>query len=254
MNPKFLKAYISDLELDAPLNDYKALQETPPAETVTPEEEAESKFVNDKSLVSFAAGVSGENQNDLLDSLLLSQLAANKQYSAEDEPEQWFNAFSGVMNNIGWILEESDFSTYKAKGNVIEIESVVMDILESALGGKIIPVAKSLLNAVKGLAEKDSTKFIAFEKNTHSLKKGNFLLGVADETNATLSFSMCMIMMESTHQIKQILFFKSTKDETKIDYSSVKGTLNSLKFADVRPVIEKKLEDLRNDYIAKLDI
>jgi hypothetical protein len=232
MNPKFLKAYISDLELDTPLNDYKTLQETGPAETETPEEEAENKFVNDKSLVSFAAGVSGENQNDLLDSLLLSQLAANKQYSAEDEPEQWFNAFS----------------------DVIEIESVVMDILESALGGKVIPVAKSLLNAVKGLAEKDSTKFIAFEKNTHSLKKGNFLLGVADETNATLSFSMCMIMMESTHQIKQILFFKSTKDETKIDYSSVKGTLNSLKFADVRPVIEKKLEDLRNDYIAKLDI
>jgi hypothetical protein len=92
-------------------------------------------------------------------------------------------------------------------------------------------------------------------KRIHTrLRKGISLLGVADETNATLSFSMCMIMMESTHQIKQILFFKSTKDETKIDYSSVKGTLNSLKFADVRPVIEKKLEDLRNDYIAKLDI
>jgi hypothetical protein len=254
MNLKFLKAYINDLELDVPLNDYKNLQDgTPPTGEAVPAEE-EKKYVNDKSLVSFAAGVSGENQNDLLDSLLISQLAANKQYSAEDEPEQWFNAFSGVMNNIGWILEESDFSTYKAKGNVIEFESVVMDILESALGGEIIPTAKSLLNAVKGLADKDSNKFIAFEKNTHSLKKGNFLLGVANETNATLSFSMCMIMMESTHQIKQILFFKSTKDETKIDYSSVKGTLNSLKFAAVRSVVDKKLEDYRNDYIANIDI
>ena len=254
MNLKFLKAYINDLELDVPENDYKSLQDdVPPTEKAAPAEE-EAKFVNDKSLVSFAAGVSGENQSDLLDSLLLSQLAANKQYSAEDEPEQWFNAFSGVMNNIGWILEESDFSTYKAKGNVIEIESVVMDVLESTLGAKIIPIAKSLLNAVKGLTEKDSSKFIAFEKNTHSLKKGNFLLGIADETNATLSFSMCMIMIESTHQIKQILFFKSTKDETKVDYSSVKGTLNSLKFASVRPVIDKKLQDYRNDYIANIDI
>jgi hypothetical protein len=254
MNLKFLKAYINDLELDVPGNDYKSLQdEVPPTEKAAPADE-EKKFVNDKSLVSFAAGVSGENQSDLLDSLLLSQLAANKQYSAEDEPEQWFNAFSGVMNNIGWILEESDFSTYKAKGNIIEIESVVMDVLESALGAKIIPIAKSLLNAVKGLTEKDSTKFIAFEKNTHSLKKGNFLLGVADETNATLSFSMCMIMIESTHQIKQILFFKSTKDDTKVDYSSVNGTLNSLKFAAVRSVVDKKLEDYRNDYIANIDI
>ena len=254
MNLKFLKAYIHDLELDVPLNDYKNLQnELPPAEETKPAEE-EKKYVNDKSLVSFAAGVSGENQNDLLDSLLISQLAANKQYSAEDEPEQWFNAFSGVMNNIGWVLEESDFSAYKTKGNVIEFESVVMDILESALGGEIIPAAKSLINAVKGLADKDSNKFIAFEKNTHSLKKGNFMLGVANETNATLSFSMCMIVMESTHQIKQILFFKSTKDETRIDYSSVKGTLNSLKFAAVRAIVNKKLEDYRNDYIAKLDI
>jgi len=253
MKPGALKKFVNDLELSPSKHPYPGVTKRNLEETTTPADK-ETSFVNEKSLVSFAAEVSLQNRADLLNSLLLAQLSANKQFSSEDELEKWYRAFFKLMNKLGWVIETSKTTEYKSKGTVIEIESVVIDILESAIGGKVVEIARSLISAFKGLADDKEKKFIAFEKNTHSLKKGCFLFGVATEKNETLSVTFCFILLSSSHEIKQILFFRSKEDESKLKTASFKGTLNVDTYAPVRQIVIDKLKDNVAKSIAEIDI
>ncbi len=248
-----LQKFVAELNLAPSDYSYEGLATRSFLEAVE-DPNKEAAFVNDKSLVSFAAGVSIQNRADLLNSLLLAQLAANRQFSSEDDLKKWYDAFFKLMNKLGWLIETSKTTEYIAKGTVVEIESVVLEILQSALGGKVIEVAKSLINAFKSLTDEKKKKFIAFEKNTHSLKKGCFLFGVADEQNNALSVSFCFILLSSTHEIKQILFFRSQKDESRLETATFKGTLNITIYDKIRKTVIEKLEDNAEKFIAEIEI
>jgi len=50
-------------------------------------------FIDGGSAVSFVAGVTSLSQRDALNSCLLAQLAANKQYNRENDTVNWYNFY-----------------------------------------------------------------------------------------------------------------------------------------------------------------
>jgi hypothetical protein len=214
---------------------------------------AEQSFVNAKSLISFVSAVSEQRRNDVLNSVLLAQLAANKKFPGDEQTIDWYKEFVRVLNNLGWAIEAAEFSNFTSAGTVFEVENAIIDILTVAFGSAFIPIILKTLSAIKGLSDGNG-RITAFEKNTHSLSKGAFQIGLANETNGSVSLDIGTFLLTSSNEIKRILFFKSTEDKTSLDYCSRKGVLNDDVYATIRDAVETKLGTKATDFIAEIDL
>lgn len=244
--------YLKDLEI-------KDLKDTfPLSRDITDKDLAtttgvEQSFLNAKSLVSFVSEVNGQRRDDVLNSVLLAQLAANKQFPGEDQSIEWYKAFVKVLNNIGWAIEEAEFSHFESKDDVFEVQNVIIEILTAAFGGSFITIITKTLSAIGSLAD-GSGKITVFEKNTHSLSKGAFQIGLAKEENGVVSLQIGTFLITSSNEIKRILFFKSSKDKTSLDYCSRTGTLNEEIYGKIRESVVEKLGGKVVEFIAEVDI
>ena len=244
-----LEKYVAELQLGRPASAYPQRREVTPLLA----ENQEQSFLNDKSVVSFASEVNGQRRKDVLNSVLLAQLAANKQFSDDTQILDWYRAFIKVLNNLGWMIQEAEFSTFEAKADVFEVQNAIIEILTKAFGGTFQSVIMSTLDSIKALGDEDG-KITAFEKNTHSLSKGAFQIALATEANETVALQLGTFMLNSSNEIKKILFFKSSKDRTRLDYCSRQGTLNEEIYAIARQSVSDKLGDKIDHFVAEIEL
>ena len=216
-------------------------------------EGVEQSFLNAKSLVSFVSEIDGQRRSDVLNSVLLAQLAANKKFPDEDQLVDWYKEFVRVLNNLGWAIEAAEFSNFESDGTIFEVENAVISILTAAFGGPFMVVITKTLEAIKGLSDSNG-KITAFEKNTHSLSKGAFQIGLAKEDNGAITLQMGTFLLTSKNEIRKILFFKSTKDKTELNYCSRTGTLNEDIYAKIRTQVQDKLGGRVSDFIAEIEL
>ena len=189
----------------------------------------------------------------MLNSVLLAQLAANREFPDESQLIDWYKKFVNVLTNLGWVIEAVEFSSFESNGTVFEAENAITSILTAAFGGSFMTVITKTLDAIKGLSDENG-KITVFEKNTHSLSKGAFQIGLAKEENDTVTLQMGTFMLTSRNEIKKILFFKSTIDKTELNYCSRTGTLNEGIYAKIRTQVQDKLGGRIADYITEIDI
>ncbi|GAB3644156.1 hypothetical protein [Spirosoma arcticum] len=216
-------------------------------------EGVEQSFLNAKSLVSFVSDINGQRRSDVLNSVLLAQLAANKKFPDENQLVDWYKEFVRVLNNLGWVIEAAEFSSFESSGTVFEAENAIISILSAAFGGSFMVVITKTLEAIKGLSDSNG-KITAFEKNTHTQSKGAFQIGLVREENGTVTLQMGTFLLTSSNEIRKILFFKSTKDKTKLNYCSRTGTLNEEIYAKIRNQVQDKLGGKITDFITEIDL
>lgn len=213
----------------------------------------DQSFMSAKSLVSFVAGVTAQRRSDVLNSLLLAQLAANKQFPDPEQVVDWYKAFVKVLPNLGWVIEGSEFSTFESSGTEAEVENIVIDILTSAFGSPFKAIIISTLGGIKKLSDANG-KIKAFEKNTHSQSKGAFQIGVAKEENDTVALQLGSFIVSSNEKINRILFVKVEKNKTTLQYCSSKGTLNEDVYSKIRQAVSDKLGVRFAENVTDIDI
>lgn len=215
-------------------------------------ESAETSFLNFKSLNSFVANVSEGRREDVLNSLLLAQRAATKAFPEETQIVNWYKKYYEVLNTIGWVIENKDFTIFDTSATLFEIDKAIFEIISTALTGNQLAILTKVIDTFKNLGENDH-RLIAFERNTHTLQKGSFQLGVATEDNNTISITSFAFIINSSKQITQILFFRSAIEETEFQFSLNKATLAESVFANARDAIKQKLGNVEA-FIVSLDI
>lgn len=216
-------------------------------------EGVEQSFMNAKSLVSFVSDINGQRRSDVLNSVLLAQLAANKKFPDENQLVDWYKTFVNVLNNLGWAIQGAEFSSFNAEGTVFDAENAIISILSAAFGGSFMVVITKTLDAIKGLSDSNG-KITVFEKNTHSYSKGAFQIGLVSEANGALSLQIGTFLVTSKNEIKKILFFKSSKDITQLNYCSRTGTLNEEIYAKIRTQVQDKLGGRMTEFIAEIEL
>lgn len=249
---KEIKQYLEDLELSSGDDSISFPQmrsdDLESFDTI----EGETGVMNFKSLQSFAAGLTKERQDDVLNSLLLAQRAATKAFPNDDQIMDWYKKYFEVLDRLGWVFENKEFLKFNSSNNLFEIENALLEILGAALTGNQLAILLKTIESLKSLGSGDK-RFVAFEQNTHSLQKGSFQLGVATEENNTLSISACAFILNTRKKILKILFFSSDKDSTDLKYFQSKATLNDSIFADARETIKQRLGDV-SSFVADLEI
>lgn len=247
-----LVQYINNLELSGPDGAFSFPSLAESGAGYLESTEGDSGLMNFRSLCSFASGISGQRQEDVLNSLLLAQRVATKAFPDDDQIMDWYRKYFDVLDRIGWIFENRDFSTFETKTSLFHIEKAILEILGTALSQNQLAVIMKTVDAFKALGG-DDKRFIAFEKNTHTLYRGCFQLGVAAEENSTLSVSASAFALFTEKKISQILFFSSQKEVTEFKFCASKATLNDGVFKDARETIREKLGDV-SGFVAALDL
>jgi hypothetical protein len=244
--------YVSDLELQSPPGAFPQDRGTEPTE-IQLQEGIEQSFLADKSLVSFVTNVSAQQREDVLQSTLLAQLAANKMKPMDQDVMGWYTAFAKVLANLGWIVESHETTQFKTNEQGADVDNVIIDVLSSAFGASYISIIRKTLEAIKSLSD-DDNRIIAFEKNTQALEKGCFQLGVAVVENEAVTLRLGTFVITSDKRIKKILLVRIRKGETSIDYVSKKATFNLAAYNKIRHAVSAKIENYMTDYVAELTI
>jgi hypothetical protein len=254
MDPN-LSSYIRDLQL-APGQPYKKSRttlsvETPSAPVVTAKEQS---FLAENSIVSFASSISVDARQDILNSLLLAQLAANHTVGEDKEDViRWYQTFLDVLQKTGWIMAGKDKQTYSSKSGLYEVENVIIDILSSVFGSGYIAIIQKTLEAIKNLG-KDNGRIKAFENNVNRVSKSCFQIALASESNGIVSLTIGTFVLDAVNTGNTVLFFAMQKQETTLEYISKTASYNAALNAKSRDVITARLGELILTNISEIQI
>ncbi len=209
-------------------------------------------YLNFKGLNTFSHNISEAQQEDVLNSLLLAQRAATKAYPQHSEIYQWYTLYFEVLEKLGWLISNKDFTKYKEKSNSFELDKAIITVLQDILSVNQIKILMKSLELIKSLGE-DDKRLMAFEKNTQSYDRGNFQLGLSESTNGNLSILGTGFILSSEKNMSRFLFLKFDKEHINMEFAFYRAELVPHEFNKYRDLVKEKLSD-SNHYIAALDI
>ena len=242
-----IKEYLENLELASPKTkkgfvDYSMYEST----TDSP------SFLNFKSLNSFSPGVTKQTQEDVLDSLLLAQRAATKKYPEDNQVYDWYKMYFTVLQRIGWLVNQKDFSTVEQKSSKFELDKAIFSLLQDLVTGQQIKILMRSIELLKSLGE-DDKRLLAFETNTHAHERGNFQLGMAETKNGHVTVLGSGFILQSQKKISKILFLKFDKNMISMKFNFFSADLVLAEYDKNRQFIKDKLGD-SSHFIASLDL
>ena len=87
------------------IEDYSTLP--PPIPGTGPVVALEAGFADAGSIVCFSSEhvINVQQKKDVLNSILLSQLAANERYNRFTDPSDWYAFYRKVASQIGWVTQ-----------------------------------------------------------------------------------------------------------------------------------------------------
>ena len=241
------KSFIENLELveidsQLSLSDYSIYE----SESETP------SFLNFKGVNSFSENVSNQAQEDVLNSMLLAQRAATKAFPDDSQVADWYTMYFDVLERIGWLVTNKDVNSLGEETHGFELDKAIFSLLKDFLTGQQINILMKSLEALKSLGD-DDKRLVAFERNTVNHNRGNFQLGLAEETNGNVSVLGSGFVLESKKKITKVLFLKFDKNIMQMKLNFYRAELVESEYAKNRVFVKEKLGN-SEEFIASLDI
>ena len=211
-------------------------------------------FVDSGSVVAFVSGVTGQNREDVLNSTLLAQMAADKKFSRETQVMDWYAFYQEVLGKVGWVTQGFNWEQYTSQKTSFTMDEAVLEIAAAALTGQEeIAVVTAALEAMKSLKGGDSRLKI-FDHSASSDKAGNFQISVCTETNGAVAMKTMAFYYDAEQQSTTVLFFNFSSASTTLNQAVNAQTLDSQIYAQVRQAVITKLGDNAKNFVLNLDI
>lgn len=210
-------------------------------------------LVDAGSLVSFTSEVGQKQKEDVLNSTLLAQLAANKKYDRFTDIENWYKFYGDVMGQLGWVMQGFKFHEYKSSHADFKISEVLVKLLSAMIGGdkEMIKVVKETLDALA----KSGSSLTLFSSNSISEKNGNFqILPCTVDKNKQVSIAFTGSYFHASQAAKNYFFFSYAKKDISLFHSGQVFTLNEDVYHNVRDHVKDKLGKRAVDFVKNLDI
>lgn len=212
-----------------------------------------SAAVVDGSLISFVANLPLQSQQDVLNSTLLAQLAANKQFDREKQTVEWYKFYRNVLENLGWVVQEFSFLKYHPSGNSFTVDQAVIKILEAIATGAEVAVVAATIGALKALGA-DSGPMVLWNSATSSVSAGNFQIGVANLSGGVVMLKIGAFYFTTTQTTDSFLWFSYSSSQMDLYHGGQPMNLNELVYAQVRQAVIDKLGDRATTFVADLPI
>jgi hypothetical protein len=201
---------------------------------------------------SFAQGVTAGDREAISDSALLAQLIANKQVSAEQQPLEWFAAYSTVLQTVGWTIQESGWTDYSAEGTAVEVNEKIIEVMTVALGPApaALAIVTATIHALKGM-NASSPWITIFSRESQKARIARFQIGLVEkDAGSDVFVSLLACLIEAHNNITQVLFFKFKDAGASFRANSAKVSINRSALADLGPKIRNKIRAYQADYLS----
>ena len=188
-----------------------------------------------------------EDKTDVIESMLLSELAADKKmYPTASE---WLNFYQSVMGNIGWVslastgFTESTHESDDSKSHLHEVGKVVVnEIAKTTVGNKF---SSKLTNFFNGLlnagVESQELALFTEEHGKDKVRKNFFLAGAVDHDGNNPTLILVAIELNVDLSSAQTLFCQAKSFRYKV--ATLAAQLNKVVFDTAKETIETKLGD-----------
>ena len=239
-----------------------------------------SAYVAAASVVSFADGVAGQQKEDLLNSTLLAQLAANRRADREKDTLNWYEAYRTVLRGVGWRSEAaqagpagrpmvprpgavpdqpgmparlpgSAFTRVIAAQLRFTAADVVIAALSKADGERTASVTGSSLEMLRRLPDRDR-RVVIFETSSHSAGRGNFqIVSASCGTDQVLRMTIVAVFFANDETVPRVMSFAFGRG-VQMYQARDTMTLRPSDYDQVREQVIQQLGDQASAYIAEL--
>lgn len=244
-------SFIQNLELPTTKPALQGLQLT--ATSLSTPDDTQGGYVVDGSLVSFVAGLDGQNKSDVLNSTLLAQLAANKKFDREKQTEDWYKYYQSVLEPLGWVIQAFKFEKYAASGASFEMNKAVIEILKAIASEDETAVSQATIDAL-GALDQGSHGLVLWNSSTSSVSDGNFQIAPCSLSNGSVVMKNASFYFNTTESTSGFLWFTYSTSKMSLYKSANTMTLNSEVYAKVRQAVIDKLGNKAVSFVAELDI
>ncbi|GHC84494.1 hypothetical protein [Streptomyces flavofungini] len=137
--------------------------------------------VDGGALVVLSAAVSEEHSRDVLHSVLLAQLVANKKYERHTEAENWYRSYGETLERVGWVIKEHEgLARHKPRKFPYRLGPVILKALTRISDAPSVERVTAALKVLTALPDGDPAAKL-FEKESHVERAGNFQVAAVDE-------------------------------------------------------------------------
>lgn len=195
-----------------------------------------------------------QQRQDVADSTLFAELAANAVYDKEREPENWYNEVSTVLLNLGWVINTYSFQSQVMSGETVTLDTVALSLMTSIMSGNELTVLTETLE-VLGAESEDDKALEIFDSNGSEGEGGSFQLGSCS-TGPTGDIQMALGSFFFDSKEHQDRFLWVTWETRNINfYASTQSiTLNESIYSLIRETVIERLGDSRISYIANIPL
>lgn len=192
------------------------------------------------SLVAFTPEVSEQHRRDVMESLLLAQLAANAKAERHKDPAAWFRVYSGVLEQAAWVVGGSSPATrYLPQTSSFSAGTVVTDTFRRRLTPEELQCVTATVDALR--ADAVDTAQLVFECPSHSGGIGNFQAALATEEGGEVNLRIVQVSFNAPQHVTRLLREKFT-GTARFQVAFLALTQNEEIFATVRSTISSKVE------------
>jgi hypothetical protein len=205
-------------------------------------------------LFSFAKGVTPDIREAISNSALLAQLVANKRFSAEQAPTEWYATYQDVLQNIGWVLQDRGWVDHTAEGTAAEVHQKVIEVLQAALGpsAAALSIIRSAIDVLQAMTPGSSWLTI-FSRESQQARIARFQIGLVETGEAADVFvSLTAFLIEARSSVTQVLVFKFRNEDASFKASSAKVSINRAALQGLLPVIRTKVRAYQADYVSSI--
>ena len=198
-------------------------------------------FVVAGQLIPFTANVRGPTKDDVINSCLFSQLAADAKYDKEKDGRDWYKLYASVMTTLGWVMQDFDFAAYQVNGGKFTMDTVVLDIILAIATDSELAVAKEVIGGLKALSDSDN-RVVLFSHNSYKDQAGNFMLSPVDQdSNGDVAMGIEGFQFSASQSSTRFLFFEWDSSSTHIYKSTQIITLDETIYNYSRETVISRL-------------
>jgi len=211
------------------------------------------------NIVAFAEGVSPQSKDDVMDSLLLATLVANKAFNPETQGDQWYGKYNESLAMMGWLSSHWRYSRYRATQKRFSMDEVGLEILGSAIAAAALPgpasiamlkVAKDAVTALS--AKKEPLRL--FEKQAKTHRGGSFRIASCVESEGVVNLAMAGVSFQADSEVTNVLFWEWQDSQVESYLGENSLVFNTRVYAGVRAAVQEKLGANAKSAIAAFDI
>lgn len=215
-------------------------------------------YINSGAIVLFSSTASEQKQQDVLYSLLFAQLAADKRNNRQMYPQDWFDYFSYVLQNIGWVLTNTSYEVQVSDTVFVTSSLALKQMARNGTSDENIENFRRVLNLLHDLPESDTSVELLYDNtyNRSTFATNVILVSPEISLKGELKFNLIMIAFKPLREVASRYLFHiySTKNVTFDKARASEMVLNEAIFEKARAMIVEKLGDKVKTMISEIKI